>query len=33
MPCKKDAADMLLPDPSGLLSKELNSGVVKAANN
>jgi len=30
--CKKDAVDMPLPDLSGSLSKELDSSVIKAAN-
>ena len=30
--CKKDTCDMLLPSPSGLLKKQLDSAVIKEAN-
>jgi len=31
-PCRKDACGMPLPDPSGPLSKELDSSIIKVAN-
>jgi len=30
--CRKEACDMPLPDPSGSLSKELDSSAIKVAN-
>ena len=31
-PCKKDACDIHLPDPSGSLSNKLDSGLIEEAN-
>ena len=31
-PCKKDACDIRLPDPSGSLSNKLDSGLIEEAN-